>query len=85
MWSPWAGDSGGGTQNQLTGNAQLKVDGTLFMPAAYFTYNGQADNTQERAQFVARSLNITGGGLLTMTPDPTRSTSLPRSGGRLIR
>lgn len=85
MWSPYIADSTGTSRNVLTGNANLQVDGTLFMPEAFFTFNGQADNQQTKAQFVARSLNVTGGGLLTMTPDASRSTPIPPSSGRLIR
>jgi hypothetical protein len=83
MWSDYAGDNN--TQNKLTGSAALVIDGTLFMGKAAMTYNGSGDSQQARAQFVTRTLTITGGGTLSMTPDSTRTTEIPRANGTLIR
>lgn len=83
LWDPQAAPST--SPHQLLGGSNLVVDGTLFMPTGYFKFGGQSTNLQDRAQFVARRLEIHGGGDLTMTPDGSRSTLIPRGVGKLIR
>ena len=85
MWSPYQGTNTGSSQDFLTGGGNLNVDGTMFMGYAAFNFAGQAANIQNRAQFVSRILNVTGGGLLNMTPDGSRSTAIPAGAGQLIR
>jgi hypothetical protein len=85
LWAPRAGTSAPSEANRLRGGAILVVDGTLFIPKGYFTFAGQGTNLQDRAQFVARRLEIAGGGELSMVPDGTRSTLIPRGVGKLIR
>lgn len=85
MWSPYQGINTGGSQDFLTGGGNLNVDGTLFMGYSAFNFAGQAANIQARAQFVSRLLLISGGGLLNMTPDGSRSTTIPAGAGQLIR
>ena len=74
LWSPYTGDNTGAQQDFITGGALLNIDGTLFMGYAAFNYAGQATNLQTRAQLVTRILNLTGGSVLRMTPDASRST-----------
>ena len=83
MWTYYTGDNN--APNKLTGSAALRVDGTIYMGKAAMTYNGSGDSQQDRAQFVTRTLTVTGGGTLYMTPDSTRSTNIPRGNGKLIR
>lgn len=85
LWAPTYGSSAPSQANRLRGGALLQVDGTLFMPKGYFTFAGQGANFQDRAQFVARRLEIAGGGELSMIPDASRSTLIPRGIGTLIR
>jgi hypothetical protein len=85
LWAPTYGSDQPSQANRLRGGALLQVDGTLFMPKGYFTFAGQGANFQDRAQFVARRLEIAGGGELSMVPDGSRSTLIPRGVGKLIR
>ncbi len=85
LWAPTFGTDQPTQANRLRGGALLVVDGTLFMPKSYFTFAGQGANFQDRAQFVARRLEIAGGGELSMVPDGSRSTLIPRGVGKLIR
>jgi hypothetical protein len=85
LWSPYPGTNVGAEQDFITGGALLNIDGTLFMPYAAFNYSGQATNLQTRAQLVTRILNLTGGSVLRMTPDASRSTDIPSGAGQLIR
>ena len=85
LWAPTYGSDQPTQANRLRGGALLQVDGTLYMPKSYFTFAGQGANFQDRAQFVARRLEIAGGGELSMVPDASRSTLIPRGVGKLIR
>ena len=85
LWSPYTGNNTGSQQDFITGGALLNIDGTLFMPYSAFNYAGQAANLQTRAQLVTRILNLTGGSVLRMTPDASRSTDIPSGAGQLIR
>ena len=85
LWSPYTGDNTGSGQDFLTGGSLLNIDGTLFMGYSAFNYAGQATNLQSRAQLVTRILNLTGGSVLRMTPDASRSTEIPAGAGQLIR
>ena len=69
----------------LKGQTFLKIDGTLFTPKAYFFFTGGTVDVQDRAQFVARILDITGSGQLTMIPNTDRSTLIPGTKSTLIR
>jgi Putative Flp pilus-assembly TadE/G-like len=83
MWAPYA--AGEASPHALGGGADIRVDGTLFMPAGKFEFSGGTVNTQDNAQFVAKRLGLHGSGTLTMVPNIERSTSVPGSGGSLIR
>lgn len=83
LWSPYAASET--SPHQLGGGADIQVDGTLFMPAGKFEFSGGTVNTQDNAQFVAKRLGLHGSGTLTMVPNIERSTSIPGSGGSLIR
>jgi hypothetical protein len=85
LWSPYTGTNIGAQQDFITGGALLNIDGTMFMPYSAFAYAGQAANFQTRAQLVTRILNLTGGSVLRMTPDASRSTDIPSGAGQLIR
>jgi hypothetical protein len=83
LWSPYA--AGETSPHVLGGGADIRVDGTLFMPVGKFEFSGGTVNTQDNAQFVAKRLGLHGSGTLTMVPNSERSTSIPGSGGSLIR
>jgi hypothetical protein len=83
FWNEWNGTFN--NPDVLGGQSQVFVDGTFFVPDAGFTFGGGAGQSQTRAQFVAKRLNLNGQGTLTMTPDAERSTLLPIDRGSLIR
>jgi hypothetical protein len=70
---------------QINGGSGVNLQGTFFAPeAAPFSLAGGGNWGQQHAQFIAFHLAVSGGGVLTMSPD---STSVPRpaTGGVLIR
>ena len=72
--------------HDLGGQANLQVEGVFFAPNAVpFRFTGQGGQVQAAAQFVAQRLEVTGQGILNMTPDPTRVVLLPSFGVALIR
>jgi hypothetical protein len=83
LWSPYAASET--SPHVLGGGANIQVDGTLFMPTGKFDFAGGTVNAQDNAQFVAKRLGLHGSGTLTMVPNIERSTSVPGSGGSLIR
>jgi hypothetical protein len=83
LWSPYAASET--SPHVLGGGADIRVDGTLFMPVGKFEFSGGTVNAQDNAQFVAKRLGLHGSGTLTMVPNIERSTSIPGSGGSLIR
>lgn len=83
LWNEWDGPVN--DPDTLNGQSQLFVDGTFFVPESGFTFGGGAGQSQTRAQFIAKRLNLNGQGLLTMTPDAERSTLLDFVVGALIR
>jgi Putative Flp pilus-assembly TadE/G-like len=83
LWSPFPASET--SPHVLGGGADIRVDGTLFMPVGKFEFSGGTVNTQDNAQFIAKRLGLHGSGTLTMVPNSERSTSIPGSGGSLIR
>jgi hypothetical protein len=71
MWSESA-DS-----NDLAGQASLELEGVFFAPWANITYRGNGAQQQAEAQFIARSLSVTGQGLLIVQPSFSRSVLFP--------
>jgi hypothetical protein len=85
LWSRYNATNTANNKDELTSQANIVVDGTLFMPRGYFKFGGGAVNTQARAQFVALRLELRGQGELTMTPNTKRTTLIPIVEGSLIR
>lgn len=83
LWAPATATST--SPHRLRGNTTLVVDGTTFFPNGQFELAGSNFQPQDRAQFIALRLLVTGGGALHMVPNADRSTLIPRSGGSLIR
>ena len=68
-----------------TGGSGANLTGVFFAPeAAPFKLAGGGNWGQQHAQFVAYQLTVTGGGILSIAPDPT-AVSVPWSRGYLIR
>src|SRR5262245_25641312 len=83
MWVEFAASTT--NPHRLRGDTTLVVDGTTFFPNGQFELAGSNFQPQNRAQFIAGRLLVTGGGALRMVPNAARSTLVPRSGGSLIR
>lgn len=83
-WNEWDGDPVN-SPNKLSGQSQVFVDGTWFIPDTAFTFGGGSGQSQTRAQFVALRLNLNGAGTLKMSPDADRATFSPFVIGALIR
>jgi len=79
LWSESASAHDMGAQTTLT------LDGVFFMPNAAFTFSGQGAQYQTTAQFVSRTLTVSGQGTLKIKPDPDRGVTIPVFGVRLIR
>lgn len=70
----------------ITGGAAIKLDGVFFTPGASpLKLTGGGNWGQLNAQLISRQLQVSGGGVLDMTPDPTKSITLPAISGELIR
>jgi Flp pilus assembly protein TadG len=69
----------------ITGGSGANLAGVFFTPeAAPFKIAGGGNWGQQHAQFISYQLTVTGGGILTMAPDPT-AVLPPTLKGYLIR
>jgi Flp pilus assembly protein TadG len=70
----------------VKGTAFTKIVGVLFMPNAWFEFQGQSGvNVDQNAQFIARRMKLSGQGDLRMLPNPADSLTTPVPTWRLIR
>jgi hypothetical protein len=73
LWNTFFGDTGGsGSPNSFGAQAGLTIEGIWYAPLAQFNFSGDSTGTQRHAQFVAKRLNVVGGGELVMVPDARR-------------
>jgi hypothetical protein len=73
-------------QHLMGGQANLTVEGVFFMPNANpFTFSGQGGESQTRAQFITRRLEVSGQGSLILAPDPDRAVLVTDDAVTLIR
>lgn len=80
LWSELASN-----KFQINGGAGANLEGSFFTPeAAPFTLSGSSNWGQQSAQFITRQLVVTGGGTITLAPNPTH-IPLPRKTVGLIR
>lgn len=63
--------------NVLAGQANLELEGVFFAPWANLTYRGNGAQQQAEAQFIARSLSVSGQGVLIVQPSFSRSVLFP--------
>jgi Flp pilus assembly protein TadG len=78
----WSESASGQT---MGGQSNLNLVGVFFTPNSAFTFTGQGQQYQARAQFVSRTLLASGQGTLNISPDPNHGFYIPRVGDRLIR
>ncbi len=70
----------------INGGGGLQLSGVFFTPEAIpFKVTGGGGLSQQSAQFISYHLELSGGGSLTMAPDPTTAVPIPATGGVLIR
>jgi hypothetical protein len=77
----------GGTVCSIGGQGALSSSGVFFYPNCNFTYTGQANTDNPlNAQFIGRSLNMAGQGVLVLNPNPKHSIAVAAPGNvQLIR
>jgi hypothetical protein len=69
------------TRCSLSGQAAFETGGVVFYPNCDFTYTGQSSNNVPfNAQFIGRSINLSGQGLLSMMPNQQDSVLIPTAG-----
>lgn len=67
---------------KLSGNANLQVEGTFYLPEAAFEYTGNGSGEVLNAQVICETFKISGGGSLSIVYDP--ATALQLSGIGLV-
>jgi hypothetical protein len=77
----------GGTDCTIGGQGALSSSGVFFYPNCNFNYAGQANtNNPLNAQFIGRTLTMSGQGVLVLNPNPKRSIAVAAPGNvQLIR
>lgn len=77
----------GGLTCSIGGQGALTTSGVFFFPNCNFAYAGQANaDIPLAAQFIGRSLTMSGQGVLSLQPDPKRSIAVASPGTvQLIR
>jgi hypothetical protein len=67
------------------GNAFLDLQGIFFSPKAMALYRGSGGQVQVKAQFVTRKLNVSGNGILVVSPRYNSAVLIPEDVVQLIR
>jgi hypothetical protein len=71
---------------QINGGAGVTLSGVFFAPEAVpFSLSGGGDWGQQSAQFITYRFSVSGGGTLTMVPNPQSFVNQPAKSGVLIR
>ncbi len=78
----WSNDSG---VHFMAGNGGVTVAGSFFTPNAKFRLAGGNANDYTDAQFFTAMLEASGGGSVTMVPNPNTNIEIPLTGSSLIR
>jgi hypothetical protein len=86
LWSDMPSTSNSTSKFSMAGGTGVQLTGIFFTPeAAPFSLTGGGTWGQQNAQFIARQLQVSGGGTLTLSPDPQKSVKVPTLAGTLIR
>jgi hypothetical protein len=65
----------------LTGQSVMETAGVYFHPNCNFDYGGQTSNAVPfNAQFIGRTINLSGQGLLSLQPDQEDAIKIPLAG-----
>jgi hypothetical protein len=86
LWCDMPATSNNTSKFSMAGGTGVQLSGVFFTPeAAPFTLSGGGTWGQQNAQFVSFQVQVSGGGSLTMAPDPQKSVKVPTLAGALIR
>jgi hypothetical protein len=86
LWSDMPATSNNTGKFSIAGGAGVTLQGIFFTPeAAPFSLSGGGNWGQQNAQFISRQMTVTGGGILSLSPDPQKSVKVPTLTGSLIR
>jgi hypothetical protein len=86
LWCDMPATSNNVGKFSMAGGVGVQLSGVFFTPEAQaFSLTGGGTWGQQNAQFVTFQLQVSGGGLLTMAPDPQKSVKVPTLAGALIR
>ena len=86
LWSDMPATSNNTSKFSMAGGTGVQLTGIFFTPeAAPFTLSGGGTWGQQNAQFISYQLQVTGGGILTISPDADKSVKTPTLAGSLIR
>jgi hypothetical protein len=71
---------------EIKGQGATLTTGIYFLPNAHFVFSGQASQDIElNAQFISKSLNVSGQGALVLKPNPNDAVAIPFADYYLIR
>lgn len=71
---------------EIKGQGATRTTGIYFLPNAHFVFSGQASqDIQLNAQFISKSLNMSGQGSLVLKPNPNDAVAIPFADYYLIR
>lgn len=74
------------TTNEIKGQGATRTSGVYFLPNAHFAFSGQASqDIKLNAQFISKSLTMSGQGALTLRPNPEDMVAIPYADFQLIR
>ncbi|MDP1820674.1 MAG: hypothetical protein Q8K58_12415 [Acidimicrobiales bacterium] len=86
LWSDMPATSNNVGKFAMAGGAGVQLSGVFFTPeAAPFTLSGGGTWGQQQAQFVSYRLHVSGGGDITLSPDPQNAVNAPSVAPTLIR
>jgi Flp pilus assembly protein TadG len=86
LWCDMPATSNSTSKFSMAGGTGVQLSGVFFTPeAAPFSLTGGGTWGQQNAQFVSFQVQVSGGGSLTMAPDPQKSVKVPTLAGALIR
>jgi hypothetical protein len=86
LWCDMPATSNNTGKFSMAGGTGVQLSGVFFTPeAAPFSLTGGGTWGQQNAQFVSYQVQVSGGGVLTMAPDPQKSVKVPTLAGALIR
>ena len=66
-----------GGLHAMSGGGMMTVAGVFMLPNADFRLTGNGDQNLRNSQYIIRTLDVRGNGIMTMKPDPHNSVKVP--------